>query len=419
MSVYRLKGEETYRYDFVWKGQRRRGSTHQKTKADAQLVEAKLKLRLRQQAGGIASFDPEQTPRFSDWADITLAYQTQYIDRPDVLERTLRVVLEFWGARPATPVGDAAVPKARTVEAPYHDLRLGDPIANPDWLLKFEQWMKARKVSGSTRNSYLSALSGLYRVALQPAYRQRAGVESNPFRDIRRAPAKSRIVALTPAQVLAWSTCASYHVALAVTIGALAPKLRLQSILDLEWGVHVDRELTRLEVTKHKTAKRTGAAQITPISAQLRAVLKDAQERYPGSTHVITYRGESVGSIKRGAKRAAEEAGLQWGRNGGVTFHTLRHSIATLMAEMGISEAIRKDLMGHKEIRTTQKYTHLAAHVQVQPHEDLSDRLPLKDILLAKPRPKIPGGSRGDTPARIALFRNKPHAGGPPRREAS
>lgn len=418
MSVYRRPGAETYLYDFEWHGRRYRGTTHQKTKADAQLVESRVKLRLRQQAGGIAVFDPDQTPRFTDWAELTLAYQRQYIDRPDVLERTLRVVLEFWGAKPRRPVESAAVPRARTVDAPYHDLRLGDPIANPEWILRFEQWMVARGISGSTRNSYLSALSTLYRIALQPAYRQRAGVDSNPFRDIRRAPAKSRVVALTPDQVLAWSRAASYHVALAVTIGALAPKLRLQSILDLEWGVHIDKTLTRLVVTKHKTGGRTGAPQVTPISAQLRAVLEDARARYPTSTHVITFRGECVASIKRGAKRAAEEAGLTWGRHG-VTFHTLRHSVATLLAEMGLPEAIRKDLMGHTEIRTTQKYTHLTAQVQVQPHEDLSARLPLKDILLAKPRPKTRGGNRGESDHTTLIFPSKttPSRGG--RRAAS
>lgn len=418
MSVYRRPGADTYLYDFVWRGERYRGTTHQKTKTDAQLVESRVKLRLRQRAGGIAVFDPDETPTFTDWAELTLAYQRQYIDRPDVLERTLRVVLEFWGAKPSKPADPAAVPKARAVDAPYHDLRLGDPIAHPEWILRFEQWMTARRVSGSTRNSYLSALSTLYRVALQPAYRTRAGVDTNPFRDIRRAPAKSRLVALTPEQVLAWSRAASYHVALAVTIGALAPKLRLQSILDLEWDVHIDAALTRLVVTKHKTGGRTGAPQVTPISGQLREVLEDARARYPTSTHVITFRGERVGSIKRGAKRAAEEAGLVWGRHG-VTFHTLRHSVATLLAEMGLPEAIRKDLMGHTEIRTTQKYTHLAAQVQVQPHEDLSARLPLKDILLAKPRPKARGGNRGDSTNAPLIFPQKSPQARSARRQAS
>lgn len=389
MTVYLDTGCVTWSYDFRFRGMRHRGSTHQTRKEDAELVEAKLKLRLRQQLGGIASLEPADTPRFHDWAEIYLTYQSQFVTRPDVLERTVQVLLEFWGARPLTPRKAPAAPRSGpVVEAPYHDLRLGDPIADPNWILTFQTWMDARGIGGSTRNSYLSALSGMYKTALQPEYRLRARIDTNPFRDIRRAAPVGRIVALEPSQVVAWIQEASYHVALAVTIGALAPKLRLQSILDLEWS-HFDRDLTRLTVIRHKTASRSGTPQVTPISDQLREVLLDARERAKGSKsrHVVTYRGTAVQSIKTGARRAAEAVGLTWGMPDGVTFHVIRHSIATLLAEMGMPEAMRKELMGHTEIRTTQKYTHLAAKAQMQPHEDLSAQLPLKDLLLAKPRP--------------------------------
>lgn len=404
MSVYLPTGCKTWYYNFIWRGQRYRGTTHQIRKDDAELAESQLKLRLRRQIAGIGVFDPAETPLIQDWAELYLAYQARHVERLDVIERTLRVVLEFWGKKPLEKRPAPAVARAVTVKAPFYNLRLGDPIADPNWILKFQQWMDRRRVSASTRNSYLSALSGLYRVALQPEYRQRARVDSNPFRDIRREKTPGRIVALSPAQVKAWCQEASYHVALAVTIGALAPKLRLQSILDLEWS-QFDRELTRLVVTKHKTAGRTGAPQVTPVSAELREVLLDAQARCPDSTHVISFRGERVQSIKRGAKRAAEAIGLTWGVHG-VTFHTLRHSIATLMAEMGLSEAVRKEMMGHSEIRTTQKYTHLSAHAQVQPHEAIASLLLLKDVLLAKPRPHL-GGKLGDTKRTPLHFRPK------------
>ena len=71
-----------------------------------------------------------------------------------------------------------------------------------------------------------------------------------------------------------------------------------------------------------------------------------------------------------------------------MTFHTLRHSIATLMAEMGLPEAVRQEMMGHTEIRTTQKYTHLSALAQLAPHNAIAGALLLKEVLLAKPRPK-------------------------------
>jgi len=80
-------------------------------------------------------------------------------------------------------------------------------------------------------------------------------------------------------------------------------------------------------------------------------------------------------------------------------------AIATLMAEMGLPEAVRKDMMGHTEIRTTQQYTHLSARAQVQPHEAIAAHLPLKAVLLAKPRPKELGGKLGKTKRTPLHFR--------------
>lgn len=117
MSVYLPKGGVTYYYNFTWRGQRYRDTTHQTRRADAELVEAQLKLRLRQQAGGVAPFDPADTPRFQDWANVYYAYQQQYTTRPDVIRRTLDVVLEFWGAKPKrarkAPVAAAVLSKPR------------------------------------------------------------------------------------------------------------------------------------------------------------------------------------------------------------------------------------------------------------------------------------------------------------------
>lgn len=397
MSVYLPKGCVTYWYDFQWRGRRHKGTTHQTRRADAALVEAQLKLKLRHQAGGIAAFDPTDTPTFTDWAEIYLAYQKRFVDRPDTIKRTLRVVLEFWGAKPRKPKRQPAVAPTRVIDAPYHDRHLGDPIADPSWLLRFDQWVTARGVSASTRNTYLSALSGLYRVAMQPEYRQdTTGITMNPFRDVRRGVQGSRTVALDAEVIVRWVREAGYHVALAMTIAALAPKLRLASILALRWDTHLDPGLRTITVTQHKTSRRSGRPQVTPISEQLRLVLLDAQARQalearrsgrPVSPYVVTWRGRRIHSIKTATRRAVLASGLTWGARAGVTFHTIRHSIATMLAEMGLPEAIRKELLGHSEIRTTQKYTHLAARAQVSPHEALSAQLRLGVEVLAKPRP--------------------------------
>jgi integrase len=396
MTVYLPKNGKSYYYDFRWRGQRYWGPTYQMRQGDAALVEAQKKLRLRQEAGGIAPFDIEATPRFQTWANVYYKYQKKFVDRPDLVKRAIDTVLEFWGAKPATAKRRPTGTNTRAVPPPYHDLRLGHPIADPSWITKFDAWVEARGVSGSTRNTYLSTLSGMYRVARQPQYRSVAQVPSNPFLDIRRSPTNDRVVALDAAQVSRWIAAAPPHVRIAMAIAALAPKLRLQTILGLEWDAHFNRELTKITVYRHKTSGRTGLPQVTPVDPQLHAILLEARARAaadPDQTaesrrFVVTYRGSKIGSIKKATKRSAVEAGLTWGVSTGVTFHTIRHSVATLLAELGIAERLRMELMGHSEIRTTQKYTHLAAAAQVAPHEQLSAALPLKDLVVPAVAPK-------------------------------
>jgi integrase len=412
MSVYRpTPKSKTYVYDFRWRGQRYKDSTYQTSEAEAVLVESQKKLELRRQAAGLVPPAPTTTPRFSDFANITLAYQAQFIRRPDILERTLRMVLAFWGQRPPTPTKPAAVARPERVPRPYHNLRLGDPVSDPTWLERFEAWMKARGISGSARNSYLSACSDLYTCAMQPQYKATTGIAVNPFAGIRRSPQRTRVLALTAAQILALVDAAGRHIAVALCIAALAPKLRLASILALEWR-QIDAGLTTITIVEHKTAGATGLPQVMPVSVQLREILLDvraaqlrekdvlAGTRQP-SAYVITYRrGRPVDSIKTGLRRAVRDVGLTWGLRDGVTFHTLRHSIATILANPdlvgALTERLRADVMGHREIRTTQKYTHLNMATQTGPHERLSAVLPLRALVSLKRRGESVGWKVGD-----------------------
>jgi integrase len=389
MSVYKQPGGTTYRYDFVYKGIRHLGTTEQTILKDAIAVEADKKRELRQRAGGLIPPSIADTPRFAEFARVALHYQTQYIKRPEILERTLRMVLAFWGAPPKTPIGPAAVPRAEAAPRPYHNLRLGDPIADPTWLARFDEWMEARQIGASCRNSYLSACSDIYACAMQPKFRPTTGITTNPFEGIRRSRPRTRTVTLAPDEILALVSTAGRHIAAALCIAALAPKLRVATILKLKWATHFDAELTTITVTDHKTSDSTGA-QTLPVSAQLREILTDirafqtrraARTGTKASPYVITYAGEPVASIKRGLRRAVESIGRTWGLKSGVTFHVMRHSMATMLANphlMGgaVGERLRADVMGHKEIRTTQKYTHLNTAVQEGPHEALSAALP-------------------------------------------
>ena len=65
-----------------------------------------------------------------------------------------------------------------------------------------------------------------------------------------------------------------------------------------------------------------------------------------------------------------------------------------MLAELGESEAIRKEVMGHRNIATTQKYTHLRPMHEIPAHERLADAMPISDLVMV-PRKRAAGKGVG------------------------
>lgn len=389
MTVYRQKGRRTYLYDFQYGGIRYRDTTHQTGREDAKRVEAKVKERLRLRAGGIYVPGRDESPRFQDWAEVFYAYKATRLERPDALEAIIPSALRFWG-QPTWPNGELVV---QSPEHPCHDLRLADPIVNPDWLLRFEIWLTSRGLSNQSKNHYRGLMRRMYAVAMLPEYRQRTNITMNPFAGMPNDPTVERTVTVEPEQFSNWIRAASYHIRLAVAIAALAPKLRLRNILDLRWDAHFvpDPRATKfsrrvphfIEVHHHKTARRTRRPMVSPVSAQLLRILKDAWTRQPSNEWLVMYHGRPVHNITGGVQAAAEAAGLTYGRDvdGGVTFHTIRHTAATLISEHEADPLKLMDAMGHGDVRTSLKYRHLRPHRQKVQLERLSRQLPIEDLV--------------------------------------
>ena len=368
-----------YRYDFRYRGTRYRGSTGQTTKAEAKQVEDQIRARIRRTSFGLVN--PRDAPTFNAWAGTYLAWiqsptNPRRIRRPDHVEHVLNVVLRFWGRRP---------PASASVEPvdgePYHGLTLADPVLDPDWLIRFEDWMHRRPIGAQTRNHYRSIMSRMYRAAMLPRFRKQTGVTQNPFVGMPRDQTFPRVVTVTIDELRRWVQHAPYHVQLAVAIGALAPKLRLSNVLALRFGEHIDADLQFITVYEHKSAGR-GHPLVTPIVAQLRAILDDRRRRNPHQ-QVVLYRGQPVRTIRGGVRLAATRAGLTYGVRDGVTFHTLRHVAQTEMAAMGVTETKRSGAMGHAGLSITQQYTHLRPVHELETLERLSQRVPLSDLLIA------------------------------------
>ena len=385
MGVFQPPDCRTWRFKFRWRGRAYNGNTGCSRREDAERWLRQYRVSLEQRRAGLA-LAVKDSPLFSDWATVYFAYAGPRLTRPDAIEFLLRVVLRFWGEAPAgvTP----------TPEAPYHGLRLLDPIEDSDWLLRFEDWMAARQIGPQSRNHYRSAMSRMYRVALLPQYRKRTGVTVNPFAGMPREATVGRTVTLTPDQIGTWLRHMSYHVRVAVAIAALAPKLRKRNILRLRFGYEIDDAVQTITVAQHKTVHRTKRPLVTPIVAQLRTILLDAKARNR-SGYAVDYRGRPVQDIGDGVRLAAGRAGIPYGRGiaTGATFHTLRHSMSTLLAtDWQTSAAVRQAVMGHANPATTAKYTHLDQTEERLALERHSERLSIAEIVM---RPQRRAGRRG------------------------
>lgn len=374
MTVYFDKGRGAWRYDFRLYGTRYTYPRSFPTKQECADAEATLRSRIRRQRVGLEPIERPESPTFTVAAGAyyRFASDRNLVGDLQTLDRMQRVVLRFFGAKPKLENPRIA---DKWATAPYHNLRLQDVIDDPSWIAKFEQWMIKLKISGSTKNRYRSAVSRMYWWAMLPQNRQQAGITMNPMRGILRDVEEGWDVTLSVEQLRAILLHALPHLRLAIVIAALAPKLRRGNILALRWDRHIDRDLTRITVAKHKTRRRTKRPLVTPISVQLKVILRAAKASKPkGMPYVIHFRGGRIYRLEQGLQAACKAAGVRYGRKypDGATFHTIRHSAATMLAQIGVPDGLIKDILGHLSIQTTQGYKHLRPVHEIGPLEQLS-----------------------------------------------
>jgi len=135
---------------------------------------------------------------------------------------------------------------------------------------------------------------------------------------------------------------------------AYAAGLRVSEVVGLHLG-----DIDSQRMILHIRAAKGGKDRLVPLSALLLQRLRDYWRRYrpqrwlfPGQmpdSHL------SIGQVQRICHQAVRAAGI----TKKASMHTLRHSFATHLLESGTDLATLQKLLGHNQLSTTLRYTHI------------------------------------------------------------
>ena len=226
--------------------------------------------------------------------------------------------------------------------------------------------VEERGLSASSVNQALSALKFFYRDVL--------GREMAVTRLPRPKRTRPLPVVLTEAEVtrLLRAPMSLRMRTLLMTLYSAA--LRLQEGIRLR-PEDIDSESMSILVRQGKGARDRRVMLAANLLVALRAywrVYRPGPWLFYGQ---VKERPIDARSVQKAVRRAAEQAGLRKR----VTPHTLRHSCATHLLEQGASLRHIQELLGHKSLKTTQRYTQVAPGRIAAVLSPL-DRLPVEQL---------------------------------------
>lgn len=214
-------------------------------------------------------------------------------------------------------------------------------------VLEFLEYKREAGSSCSTVNLYMNGIVFLYREVLRVVARV----------DIRFGRKEQRLpVVLSRGDILKMldvTANVKHRLLLAVAYGA---GLRVSEATGLRVR-DLDFDGCLITVRQGKGNKDRMTVMPEKIAGDLRCFVSGrAGLEYVFASH----RGGRL--TVRTAQKIFERAMIMTGIDSLATFHSLRHSFATHLLENGTDVRYVQELLGHSNIRTTQRYTHVSAN---------------------------------------------------------
>lgn len=206
---------------------------------------------------------------------------------------------------------------------------------------------QGRTLTNYTAKNYLSVLSCALNFAVRKNY-----ITANPLNllapnEIPQKPESQRVyLTVEEPKKLEATECKNPYVKQAYLFSCFCG-LRISDVQCLRWAdVETTAQGLRLAITQKKTKKPL----YLPLNEKATKLLPDKGDSE--STGKVFNKLPGISHIDKTLKRWAASAGI----DKKITFHTARHTFATLLLTMGADLYTTSKLMGHTEVKTTQIY---------------------------------------------------------------
>jgi len=143
---------------------------------------------------------------------------------------------------------------------------------------------------------------------------------------------------------------------------ALHCGLRAGEIFNLTWG---DVDLKEGTLLIRDPKNRTN--RVAYMTEEVKAMFKAKDKGEPGELVFNSKNGGRIREIYNSFDRVVNALGLNEGKTdpqNRVVFHTLRHTFASWLAIQGTPLHVIKELLGHKTLKMTERYSHLMPDVK-------------------------------------------------------
>lgn len=203
-----------------------------------------------------------------------------------------------------------------------------------------------QKVAWSTYNQAINGLRFFYAVTLGQVSMVPKLPHSKQPKVLPSVLSRDEVV-----QLLAAVRQPRYRLMLRVTYGC---GLRLSELLHLKVA-DIDSRRMVLHVRQGKGQKD----RLVPLSVRLLEELRAYWRQYRPADWLFPGKGARPlcpASLQRLCQRVVRECGFRKK----VSMHTLRHSYATHLLEAGVDLGTLQGLLGHRDLKTTVRYTHLS-----------------------------------------------------------